>query len=143
MPTRSANATWTGGLKGGKGHVESQSGAVDTDYSFPTRFEDQPGSNPEELIGAAHAGCYAMAFSALLEQKGFPPDRIDAKAAVTLGEVDGKPTLTGVALSVTGKVPGLDAETFEQVAEEAKGFCPVSRALAGTEITLESAALAE
>lgn len=142
MPTRSASATWSGGLKGGKGAFESRSGALEGPYSFPTRFEEEPGTNPEELIAAAHAACYAMAFSALLEQKGYTPDKIDAEAAVTLGEADGKPTITRIALSVTGSVPGLNDDTFREIAEEAKGFCPVSRALAGTEIELKSAALA-
>jgi osmotically inducible protein OsmC len=142
MPTRTASASWSGGLKGGKGQFESGSGAVKGPYSFPTRFEEAPGTNPEELIASAHAACYAMAFSAMLEQKGYTPDKIDAEAAVTLGEAGGKPTITKIGLTVKGKVPGLDAESFAEIAEEAKGFCPVSRALAGTEITLKSAELA-
>lgn len=142
MPTRNASASWSGGLKGGKGQFEAQSGAVQGPYSFPTRFENHPGTNPEELIASAHAACYAMAFSALLEQKGSVPERIDADAAVTLDEVDGTPTITKIALTVKGDVPGMDAEAFKQVAEEAKGFCPVSRALAGCEIELKDVELA-
>lgn len=142
MPTRSAKAHWTGTLKTGNGHLESQSGQIKGDYSFPTRFEDAPGTNPEELIAAAHAGCYAMALSALLGEEGHEPQSIDSNAAVTLSEVDGKPTLTTVKLEVEGRVQGLDAEAFQRIAESAKDFCPVSRALAGVEITL-SATLTE
>ena len=142
MPTRSAKANWTGTLKTGNGHLESQSGQIKGDYSFPTRFEDAPGTNPEELIAAAHAGCYAMALSALLGEEGYEPQSIDSNAAVTLSEVDGKPTLTTVKLEVEGRIQGLDAEAFQRIAESAKDFCPVSRALAGVEITL-SATLSE
>ena len=137
MPTRSAQAQWTGDLKAGKGTLQTQSGQVKGGYSFPSRFEDGSGTNPEELIGAAHAGCYAMAFSALLGEEGKTPDSIDADARVTLDEVDGKPTITKVAITVTGKVPGMGADDFKRVAEATKDFCPVSRALTGVEITLD------
>lgn len=137
MPTRNANAQWTGGLKDGKGSVSSQSGVLQHAYSFPTRFEDASGTNPEEMIAAAHASCYAMAFSAVLGEAGYKPGRIDASAAATLDEVDGKPTITKLALQVSGQVDGLDAAEFRKLAENAKDFCPVSRALTGVEITLE------
>lgn len=138
MPTRHASARWSGGLKGGTGSVESQSGLVKGSYTFPTRFEDAQGTNPEELMAASHAGCYAMAFSALLGEEGHEPKHIDATAHVTLDEVDGKPTITRVHLVTRGEVPGLDAEGFRRVAQQAKDFCPVSRALAGVEITLDA-----
>jgi len=138
MPTRSGKATWTGTLKEGKGQLESQSGAVKGAYSFPSRFEDAGGTNPEELIAASHAGCYAMAFSALLGEEGYTAGQLDAEAKVTLEEVDGKPTISKIRLSVAGSADGIDEATFKRVAEDAKGFCPVSRALAGTEISLET-----
>ncbi|MQX38273.1 OsmC family protein [Roseospira navarrensis] len=137
MPTRIANARWMGPLKTGSGTLTSGSGQVSGAYSFPSRFEDGQGTSPEELIAAAHAGCFAMALSALLGEAGLTPDHIDAKAGVTLAEVDGKPTITTVHLTVSGSVPGLDAAGFREQAEAAKAFCPVSRALAGVEITLE------
>ncbi|SDH27279.1 OsmC family protein [Roseospirillum parvum] len=137
MPTRNAQARWTGPLKTGSGELKTGSGLISGAYSFPSRFEDGSGTTPEELIAAAHAGCYAMAFSALLGEAGHTPDHIDAEARVTLSEVDGKPTITKVHLEVSGSVPGLDAAGFQEQAEVAKAFCPVSRALAGVEITLE------
>ncbi|KAA5606039.1 OsmC family protein [Roseospira marina] len=139
MPTRSAKARWTGALKDGAGTLETGSGLISGSYSFPSRFENGTGTTPEELIAAAHAGCYAMAFSALLGEAGHNPEHIDAEARVTLTEVDGKPTITKVHLTVSGSVPGLDADGFREQAEVAKAFCPVSRALAGVEITLEVA----
>lgn len=138
MRTRTAQATWEGDLKSGKGTMRSQSGAVDGAYSFPSRFEDGQGTNPEELIGAAHAGCFAMAFSLVLGEAGHQPERIDATASVTLGEADGKPTITTVHLDVSGRVPGIDAAEFGRLAEAAKTGCPVSRALAGVDITVEA-----
>lgn len=141
MPTRNGKATWHGAVPGGTGEVTTQSGALSAGYSFPSRFEDGDGCNPEELIGASHASCYAMAFSLLLGQKGYRVERIDAQAEVTIDEVDGRPTITGSELSVSGRVEGIDAAEFERIAEEAKGFCPVSRALAGTNVTLTRAEL--
>lgn len=138
MHTRTAEATWHGDLKSGKGTMRSQSGAVDGAYSFPSRFQDGKGSNPEELIGAAHAGCFSMAFSLALGEAGHAPERIDTTASVTLGEVDGAPTITGVHLDTTARVPGIDAAELRRVADEAKKGCPVSRALAGVAITVEA-----
>lgn len=138
MRTRTAQATWQGDLESGRGTMRSPTGAVDGAYSFPSRFEDGEGTNPEELIGAAHAGCFSMALSLVLGEAGHQPDRIDTTASVTLGEVGGAPTITTVHLDVTGRVPGIDAAEFRRLAEEAKKGCPVSRALAGVDITLEA-----
>ncbi len=137
MPTRTANARWTGGLTEGRGELETGSGLVKGVYNFSGRFEEGSGTNPEELMGAAHAGCYAMAFSALLGEEGYTPETLDADASVTLEEVDGKPTITRVAITVKGNVPGLSDDDFRRIAEATKDFCPVSRALAGVEITLD------
>lgn len=138
MRTRTAQATWHGDLESGHGTMRSQTGAVEGAYSFPSRFEDGQGTNPEELIGAANAGCFAMAFSLALGEAGYRPERIDAGAAVTLGEVDGAPTITTIHLDATGRVPGIDATEFRRIAEEARKGCPVSRALAGVDITVEA-----
>lgn len=130
MPKRSASATWAGNLKGGKGTVATASGALkNVPYTFSMRFEEAPGTNPEELIAAAEAGCYAMALSADLDGAGFKPDRVDAKATVTLDTVDGKPTLTGLHLVVSAKVPGIKKDKFQEIAAGTKAGCPISRAL--------------
>jgi len=118
--------------------MRTQSGAVDGRYSFASRFEDGKGTNPEELIGAAHAGCYAMAFSLMLSEAGYHVDHVDAEAAVTIEQVDGAPTITTVRLDVTGHVKGIAADEFERMAQEAKAGCPVSRALAGVRIGLDA-----
>jgi len=136
MPVRTAEAHWTGGLKDGRGWLQSQSNTVKGAYSYPTRFEGAQGTNPEELVAAAHAGCYAMALAACLDEEGHEAGQIDAEADVTLEEVDGTPTLSRIELNVSGTVPGIDGATFRRIAETAKDFCPVSRALAGVEITL-------
>jgi osmotically inducible protein OsmC len=115
-----------------------QSGAYEGAYSFRSRFEDGEGSNPEELIAAAHAGCYSMALSNVLAEAGYDPDSVDTTADVTLKMVDGDPTITTIHLTVDASVPGLDADTFQEHAEAAKDGCPVSKALAGTEITLDA-----
>ncbi|NDY96219.1 OsmC family protein [Wenzhouxiangella limi] len=127
---RNARARWEGGLKDGAGTLFTESGVLkDQQYSFRTRFEDGKGTNPEELIGAAHAGCYAMALSLILGEAGFTADYIDAEAVVELQEVDGAPTITSVALNVVAKVPEADDEAFLNAAEAAKKDCPVSRLL--------------
>lgn len=139
MPTRTASAQWRGDLTGGTGTVSTQSGAVaSANYSYPTRFEDKAGSNPEELMAASHAGCFAMAFAALLANHGHTPESVDTTAAVTLAEVDGKPTITTVELTTQARVPGIDGQTFQQIADEAKGFCPVTRALAGVTVSSQA-----
>lgn len=125
---RNASAHWQGDLKQGKGTLSAESGALENQpYGFNTRFEDGAGTNPEELIGAAHAGCFSMALSMILGEAGFTPDSIDTKAAVTLDEVEGGFAITKVHLDVTAKVPGASAEDFEKCANDAKAGCPVSK----------------
>ncbi len=137
MPSQ-GNAEWNGDLKGGTGRFTAGD-SIHGDYSFKSRFEDGPGANPEQLIGAAHAACYAMAFSNMLAEAGHTPDSIKAEATVALRMVDGVPTITRIDLVVNGHVPGLDDAEFQKVAAEAKEGCPVSRALAGVgEITLDA-----
>ena len=135
---RVATANWKGGLKDGKGVLDSTSGVLkNVPYNFSKRFEEEPGTNPEELIAAAHAGCYAMALSADLGGAGFTPANIDAKATVTLEIIEGKPTITSSVLDVSAKVPGIDAAKFAAIAEGTKAGCPVSRAL-NTKIVLNA-----
>lgn len=127
-----ATAVWSGGLKDGKGTLAAGTGSfAGLPYDFGKRFEGAatPGTTPEELVAAAHAGCYAMAFSGTLGGAGFAPEKISVKATVTLGRVDGKATVVSSALVVAAKVPGIDAEKFAALAEETKGGCPISRLL--------------
>ena len=138
MPTRSADATWTDNLSDGDGTMTLESGAYEGTYSFRSRFEDGAGSNPEELIAAAHAGCYSMALSNVLDEAGYDPEAVDTTADVTLRMVDEEPTITGIHLNTEATVPDIDDDTFQEHAEAAKEGCPVSKALAGTEITLDA-----
>jgi osmotically inducible protein OsmC len=139
MPTSNAVATWEGTLREGKGTFKAQSGAFSGAFSFGTRFEGNKGTNPEELIAAAHAGCFSMALSAALEKAGHPVTRVETRASVTIETVDGAPTITRSALEVRGKVPGIDQAAFQQAAEGAKKNCPVSKALQGiAQVTLEA-----
>jgi osmotically inducible protein OsmC len=139
MPTRSAKADWEGEFKSGGGSVSAETGALDAQYNFSGRFESGSGTNPEELIAAAHASCFAMALSVGLSQAGNPPERLETSAAVTIDQVEGGFGITKIALTVRGKVPGLDAAGFEQAAQGAKENCPVSKALSAVpEITLET-----
>ena len=139
MPTSQATAVWEGKLKDGKGTFTAASGAFSGPYTFATRFEGKKGTNPEELIAAAHAACLSMALSAGLEKAGKPATRIETQAACTMEMVDGTPTITRMQLTVRGKVPGLDAAGFKNAADEAKAGCPVSRALKGIpQITLDA-----
>lgn len=131
MPTSSATATWTGSLAGGSGEFTADSGAFAGEYSAATRFAGDPGTNPEELMAAAHASCLGMALSLALGEEGHDPERITTEAACTIREVDDAPTITEMRLHVRGEVPGIDGETFAAIAEAAKDECPVSRALAG------------
>jgi osmotically inducible protein OsmC len=135
---RTASAIWTGDLKQGKGTLSTQSGALkDTPYSFAMRFEDRPGTNPEELIAAAHAGCFTMALSAELGKAGFTADELSTQATVTLEQVQGNWTISAIHLDLSGRVPGLQREKFEAIAADAKANCPVSRVLNAT-ITLSA-----
>lgn len=136
---RSASAVWSGDLKSGKGRVSTGSGALaGKNYGFKTRFEDEPGTNPEELIGAAHAGCYAMALSMILGQKNLAADVINAEADVHLEEEDGDFNITRIDLKVRAKVPGASEDDFAEAAEAAKTGCPVSKVLKA-EISLDAA----
>jgi osmotically inducible protein OsmC len=136
MPTRKAHARWKGTIKDGKGTVDFGNGVFNGAYSFASRFEDGAGTNPEELLGAAHASCFAMALSLALGKGGFTPDYVDATAHVTVGPHGGGFRITTSHIVCEARVPGIDPVTFSQHAEAAKANCPVSQALAGTEITL-------
>lgn len=127
---KTASAVWQGDLKSGKGTISTESGVLkDNPYGFNTRFEGAPGINPEELIGAAHAGCFSMALSMMLGQAGLTPERIDTTAEVTLDKDDKGFSITAIALTLKAKVPGTDNEQFQQIANQAKEGCPVSRVL--------------
>ncbi|MDB6072514.1 MAG: OsmC-like protein [Verrucomicrobiaceae bacterium] len=133
---RTASAVWNGDLKSGKGQLSAPGGVLnDTAYSFHSRFEDGPGTNPEELIAAAHAGCFTMATSAALGKAGFTPDELCTQASLTMETVDGNPTITAIHLDLKGRVPNIEAAKFEEIAQDAKANCPVSRVLKA-EITL-------
>ena len=127
---RTASAVWHGGLKDGKGTISTQSGVLkDSQYSFGTRFADGIGTNPEELIAAAHAGCFTMALSAFLGGAGFTAKELSTQATLTLEQVGGNWTITTIHLDLTGRVPDIDAAKFEEIARNAKANCPVSRVL--------------
>ena len=138
MPVRKAEAEWRGGLKDGKGTMKVESGAFSGPYSFGTRFENAKGTNPEELIGAAHAGCFSMALSAALEKAGHKPNRVHTTASVKLDKVGEGFGITNIDLVCEAEVPGIDEASFRQQAEGAKANCPVSKALAGTKISLNA-----
>jgi osmotically inducible protein OsmC len=131
MPASSASAVWKGGLKQGEGRYSAGSGAFEGSYTFPTRFEGAAGTNPEELIAAAHAACLSMALSAGLERAGSPPRSITTQATATLEKVGDAFRITRMHLVVEGDVPGIDADAFMRAAEAAKEGCPVSNALKG------------
>ena len=135
---RKASAEWKGNLKAGKGTISTDSGVLkETQYSFSTRFEDGIGTNPEELIGAAHAGCFTMALSGQLEKAGMTAESIRTTAAVTLDKVDGAFAITAVHLDVTAKIPGANADAFQTAAANAKAGCPVSK-LFNAKITMDA-----
>jgi osmotically inducible protein OsmC len=138
MPTRSSTAEWNGNLARGSGTMALGSGAFEGSYSFASRFEDGTGTNPEELIAAAHAGCFSMALAAAMSQADHVPDSVKTTAQVTIDSVDGNPTITGSELSTEVKVAGLDEAEFQKFADEAKSGCAVSRALGAIEISLEA-----
>lgn len=131
MPVRTATATWEGALQTGKGTMAVGSGAFSVSFSVGTRFGEEPGTNPEELIGAAYAGCYSMALSALLGQNGFTPERIRTTARVRIQQVEGGFAIDRIELETEGKVPGIDEAKFREIAEQTKTWCPVGKALGG------------
>jgi osmotically inducible protein OsmC len=127
---RKASAVWKGDLKSGKGSISTESGTLkETQYSFSTRFENGVGTNPEELIAAAHAGCFSMAFAAELGRAGFTPDTIHTTATITMDKTDAGFTVTESHLNMTAKVPGIDSPQFNAIADGAKAGCPISRLL--------------
>ena len=137
---RTASAVWHGSLKEGNGKISTQSGVLkDSQYSFGTRFADGIGTNPEELIAAAHAGCFSMALSAQLTTANLPPESIETKANVTFEKTDAGFTITKILLTTVAKVPGADAAAFDKAAQDAKNGCPISRLFKGnTEIILDA-----
>ena len=141
MATRTAEAEWRGDLRQGTGRVKLGSGAFEGAYSFRSRFEEGQGTNPEELIGAAHAGCFSMALAAGLAQAGHAPKRIATTARVRIDKAGEGFAITGIELETEAEVPGIEAAEFRQQAEAAKQNCPVSKALAGTKITLKATLL--
>jgi osmotically inducible protein OsmC len=138
MAIRKAQATWQGSLKDGKGSMKLGSGAFEGPFSFSTRFEEEPGTNPEELIGAALAGCFSMALSGSLGKAGFTPTSIQTHAQVTLGKVDDKSRITLIHLETSAEIPGIDEAQFQKIAQDTKSGCPISAALAAVEITLNA-----
>jgi len=136
---RTASAVWNGDLKAGHGTISSHSGVLkDAQYSFKTRFEDGVGTNPEELIAAAHAGCFSMAFANMLAQAGHVATSVATTATVTLEMLEGGPTVTKIHLSNKSTVPGIDKAKFDEIAAKAKAGCPISRLLAAATITLDA-----
>ena len=138
MLKRKASAVWNGNLKEGKGRISTASGVLsNTQYSFSTRFEEGAGTNPEELIAAAHAGCFSMALSGQLTTAGHPPESVDTTATVKMEKTDAGFTVTGVHLEVVARVPGIDQAGFDTAAQNAKNGCPISRLLKA-EITMDA-----
>lgn len=138
MPTRNSEASWNGSLKDGNGTMKLASGAYEGAFTWSSRFENAKGTNPEELLGAAHAGCYSMSLSSNLGKAGFTPTHIHTTAEVTLEPVDGKNRITKINLVTEASVPGISNEQFQQIATFAKENCPVSVALAALPITLSA-----
>lgn len=138
MTARSSSAQWRGGLKSGSGELSLGSGAFSGEYTFVSRFEDGDGTNPEELIAAAHAACFSMALSNILATAGSPATSVKTEATVHLEKVDGAATITRIVLDTVGEVPGIDEAAFLAKAEEAKANCPVSRLLTGATIELNA-----
>lgn len=138
MPKRKATAEWNGSLKDGSGKMRLGSGAFEGAYSFPSRFEEGKGTNPEELLGAAHAGCFSMALSATLGKNGFSPRSVKTQATVVLDKVGEGFGITEIHLDTEADVPDIESAKFQELAEAAKVNCPVSKALTGTVIVLEA-----
>jgi lipoyl-dependent peroxiredoxin len=135
---KSGSAVWQGGLKDGRGAISTESGALKSyPYGFASRFEGQPGTNPEELIGAAHAGCFTMALSLILGEAKLRAEHMDSKAEVALEQVEGGYAITSVRLTLKAKIPGVDQRQFEELAGKAKAGCPVSKLLKA-DITLDA-----
>ncbi len=137
MPIKSASAEWNGSLMDGKGSLKTKSGAVSVGYKWNSRAGDEPGTNPEELIAAAHAGCFSMALSHILSEGGHPPTKISTIAEVSFDKVEGGFGITKILLKTEGLVPGIDEAGFKDAANKAKEGCPVSKALASVPISLE------
>ncbi|MEX1013931.1 MAG: OsmC family protein [Candidatus Paceibacterota bacterium] len=140
MPIKKAEAVWKGDLKSGKGTMKLESGSFEGEFSFATRFGDKAGTNPEELIGAAHAGCFSMAFSNELDKAGFTPNSVKTHAEVTLD--GGTGAITTIKLITKGDVPNIDNDKFQEIAQAAKKGCPVSKALTGVDIELDASLMA-
>lgn len=138
MPIRKSEAEWKGNLLEGSGHMKLGTGAYDGPFSFKSRMENGSGTNPEELIAAAHAGCYSMAFSAGLGKAGFTPKRVHTTASVHFDKVEAGFAITAIDLAMEAEIPGIDEAKFKQFAEDAKKGCPVSKALAAVPITLNA-----
>lgn len=138
MIKRKANAVWTGELKSGSGHIKLGSGAFEGKYSFGTRFEGEPGTNPEELLGGAHAACFSMAFNLMLTKAGHSPKRVDTTAEVKMEKAGEGMKITGIHLVTEGEVPGIEKDEFQRIAEDAKKNCIVSQALSAVPMTLSA-----
>ena len=138
MPVRTAEAQWNGNLMEGSGLMKLGTGAYEGPFSFKSRMENGAGTNPEELIGAAHAGCFSMAFSATVEKAGFKPKRVHTKAAVHFDKIEAGFAITSIDLETEAEIPGIDNAKFQELAEAAKKGCPVSKALAATQINLKA-----
>jgi osmotically inducible protein OsmC len=138
MPIRNATATWNGDLKDGNGSFKGSSGAIEGKYSFGTRFEGSPGTNPEELIAAAHSACFSMALSAGLGKNGFKPQKVTTTAAVSIDKVEAGFKITKIKLTTEASVPGIDKAKFQEIANATKTGCPVSQALSAVPIELEA-----
>lgn len=138
MPVNQATAVWNGNLLEGKGQIKGATGAIEVGYSLKSRVENTAHTNPEELIAAAHAGCFSMMLSALLSEAGTPPERIETQARVTQEQVEGAFLITSIQLICEAEVPGIGESDFLDLAQNAKQNCPVSRALSGTSIRLEA-----
>lgn len=138
MPVRKASAVWNGTLKEGNGTMRMQSGAYEGKYSFGSRFEEDPGTNPEELIAAAHAGCFSMALSGGLTRAGYTPEKVETSAKAHLEKVGEGFKITRIQLACQATIPGIDDAAFQEIAAGAKAGCPVSQALAGVDISLDA-----
>lgn len=138
MPKRTSNAVWNGDLKNGNGTMKFGSGAYEGSYTFASRFENGKGTNPEELIASAHAGCFSMALSADLAKAGYTPESVETNAEVSLEILDDGPKITTIVLNTEARIPDINDGEFREIAEGAKNNCPVSKALAGVDIQLNA-----